>query len=169
MSFIQSLNLLNPTKSRKISKVCSFCLVLSSARGAGSRIHEQLSRGLWPVLSGDLPAWIYFPAEQLLWEVWALLKVHIYFSYRLRRAEAVVERRRSLGPGGAVDLLLWVQREVPNSCGSQGSFRGQWGMEGLGSHGNSIWPQNQVPVFVLISTFFGRNIHFLYFIIGEYS
>lgn len=37
--------------------------------GAGSRTHEQLSRALPPALSGDLPAWIRLPAEQLPWEV----------------------------------------------------------------------------------------------------
>lgn len=148
-----------------ILKVSSFCYFLffclgscvltawSSAHRAGSRIYEQLSRDLQPVLSGDLPPWIHLLAEQLLWEVWALLKVHIKLKLQATKSEAVVERRHSLGPGGAVDLLLWVQREVPNSCDSQGRFRGQWGMEGLGSHGNSIWPQKPSRCVCLDSTF----------------
>lgn len=69
---------------------------------------------------------------------------------RLRLQAATVRqrwrrrRRDRLEPGGAVDLLPWVQREVPNSCGSHGEVQ----MAGVAlcvcsceSHGNSIWSQ----------------------------
>lgn len=99
-----------------------------------------------------------YQAGQLLWEVWALLKVHVRLWLQATKSEAVLERRDSSGPGGAVDLLLWVQREVPNSCGSQGRFRGllrYWGGTGggRGSHGSSVWPQKPSSRVLLIPIF----------------
>ena len=73
-------------------------------------------------------------------------------------------------PGGAAGLLLWVQREVPNSCGSQGRFRGSAGAvskEGvLGSHGNSIWPQKPSCCISPDFHIFERNTYCLDFITG---
>lgn len=39
-------------------------------------------------LSGDLPAWIRLPGEQLPWEVWALLKVDVRLWLHSEKSEA---------------------------------------------------------------------------------
>lgn len=104
----------------------------SSVNGAGSRTHEQLSRVLPPAHSGDPPVWIRLPAAQLPWEVRALLKFNASLWLQCAKSEAVLGRRESAGPGGVAHLLPWVQREVPNSCGPQGRFRGLFGQWAAG-------------------------------------
>ena len=150
---------------------CKFCYFLCSVSWALAAFSFViLCKGSWhrdtwaalhlpPMLSGGLPVWIHLPAMQLPWKALALLKVHV--KLRLQSAKSVV-RRRGLGPGGAADPLLWVQREVPNSCGSQGRFRGRFGkkkrggMEGHTATQSNL--KNQVALFYFTSTFF-REIY----------
>lgn len=55
---------------RSVSWVLTaFSLCDPRRAGAVSGTHEQLSGDLPPALSGDVPAWIRLPAEQLPWEV----------------------------------------------------------------------------------------------------